>query len=391
MLRRRGPARLSCEICSKGQGLLSYFGDDHFIESSARAAEGNPSVKRHLIVASLLWLSLTAVGEALAVWGDFYPLARADKGEEIEEAFRALVFLAIPVCSFVVTVLAYSLLSGGTAETPPEDGPPLRGQGPVPLAWLGITAALTLTIMIYPGLTGIPKIFGGESDADVLVQVEGVQWTWLISYPQYNIERVNELVLPVDRTVRFEITSLDVLHSFWVPAFLMKIDAVPGQTTTISLRPTEEGSFQTDPMLRVQCAELCGLGHSRMRIPVDLVSEGEFEEWVAAQRAAAPTPAASPGDLATTLEIAAKSIVFDKDTLEAPAGEPFAIKFNNQDVGVPHNVAIYTDKSARESVFAGDIFPGPEVRNYQVSALKADEYFFRCDVHPQMTGTLIVR
>jgi cytochrome c oxidase subunit 2 len=345
-------------------------------------------LRRDLIVAGLLWLALSAAGTALALWGDFYPPALSDKGEEIEEAFRILVFFAIPVFTLVVAVLAYSVLSRSTAEGPPEDGPPLHGRGPLPLAWLGITTALTLAIMVYPGLVGIPRIMGNESDPDLLVRVEGVQWTWLISYPQHDIQRVNELVLPVDRTVRFDVTSLDVLHSFWVPAFLMKIDAVPGLTTTISLRPTEEGSFKSNPMLRVQCAELCGLGHSRMSIPVDVVSEMEFEEWVARRQAVAPTPAASPGVPATTLEVAAENSVFDKDTLEAPAGEPFTIEFNNRDVGVLHNVAIYTERTARESVFVGDIFPGPEVRNYQISALEVGQYFFRCDVHPQMEGTL---
>jgi plastocyanin len=127
-----------------------------------------------------------------------------------------------------------------------------------------------------------------------------------------------------------------------------------------------------------------------MQVPVQVVDEGDFEEWAAAQaKPAEPTPGASP---AAAVQIAAKNAFFDKDSLEAPAGQPFAIEFDNLDGGVQHNVAIYEDDSAQDQLFVGEIFPGPEKRIYQVPALDADEYFFRCDVHPAtMTGTLTVK
>ncbi len=242
-------------------------------------------MKRDLFAVAALWLILTAIGELLAVFVDIYPVARSDKGEDIEHAFRVLVYFAVPVFTMVVAVLVYSMLRHRTKELPDTDGPAFHGRGPVPLAWLAITAGLTLAIMIYPGLVGIPEIFDDEPDPDLVVEVVGIQWAWLVTYPQHDISGARELVLPVDRTVRFEITSQDVLHSFWVPSFLMKIDAVPGRTTTISLTPTKTGTFQTDPNLRVQCAELCGMAHARMRMPVRVVSDGEFEAWVREQTA----------------------------------------------------------------------------------------------------------
>ncbi|OGO50502.1 MAG: cytochrome c oxidase subunit II [Chloroflexi bacterium RBG_16_68_14] len=244
-------------------------------------------MKRDLVAAGALWLILTAIGELLAVFVDFYPLAKADKGEDIEHAFRVLVYFAVPVFTMVVAVLVYSFLRQHTTEFPTDDGPPLQGRGSIPLAWFVITSALTLAIAIYPGLVSIPNIFGDEPNPDLVVEVEGMQWTWFVSYPQHDVARVSELVLPVDRTVRFNITSRDVLHSFWIPGFLMKIDAVPGRTTTISLKPTKTGSYQTDPNLRVQCAELCGLFHSKMRIPVSVVSDEEFAAWLEEQAGAA--------------------------------------------------------------------------------------------------------
>jgi uncharacterized membrane protein/plastocyanin len=79
---------------------------------------------------------------------------------------------------------------------------------------------------------------------------------------------------------------------------------------------------------------------------------------------------------------------FSLDRLTAPAGKPFGLAFDTEDDGVPHNVAIYTDDSAAHSLFVGDLVDGPKAVTYDVPALDPGEYYFRCDVHPQMNGTL---
>lgn len=93
-----------------------------------------------------------------------------------------------------------------------------------------------------------------------------------------------------------------------------------------------------------------------------------------------------------TVEIAAEnSNEFVDETVSAPAGVPFAVVFANRESGVPHNVAIYRDASAENSIVIGELFPGPGTRITRVPALDAGSYFFRCDVHPRdMTGTLVV-
>ncbi|HEX6845058.1 MAG TPA: cupredoxin domain-containing protein [Actinomycetota bacterium] len=104
----------------------------------------------------------------------------------------------------------------------------------------------------------------------------------------------------------------------------------------------------------------------------------------------APEPAAECGaDGKLALDIVALNVAFDLNCLVAPAGEPFEINFDNQDAGIPHNVAIYTDSSAATSLFVGETFNGVDQRAYAVDPLDAGTYFFRCDVHPTtMTGTL---
>lgn len=93
----------------------------------------------------------------------------------------------------------------------------------------------------------------------------------------------------------------------------------------------------------------------------------------------------------TSLQISAHDIKFDKNCLAAPAGQAFTITFDNQDAGVPHDVAIYTNSSATTTLFKGAIVTGPATTTYHVPALKAGTYYFRCDIHPtQMFGTFVV-
>jgi plastocyanin len=91
----------------------------------------------------------------------------------------------------------------------------------------------------------------------------------------------------------------------------------------------------------------------------------------------------------TELTVVAQGIAFDTDCLAAPAGEAFAINFDNQDAGLPHNVAIYTAPGGQE-VFTGDLITGPATATYDVPALEAGQLYFQCDVHPNMSGTFVV-
>jgi cytochrome c oxidase subunit II len=115
---------------------------------------------------------------------------------------------------------------------------------------------------------------------EMVVKVTGQQFTWTFEYPS---EKVNspELVLPVNRPVEFKIQTKDVIHSFWVPQFRLKSDAVPGLTTAIRLTPNKTGRYE------VVCAELCGLGHATMRQFVRVLPASRFDSWVSEQRKAA--------------------------------------------------------------------------------------------------------
>lgn len=116
---------------------------------------------------------------------------------------------------------------------------------------------------------------------------------------------------------------------------------------------------------------------------------GSPEASAPASSGGSESPAASGGAAGATVELTAQNIQYDKTELEAPAGQAFALKFSNQDAGVPHNVAIKGASGA--DVFKGEIVTGPTDTTYQVAALPAGTYTFYCSVHPNMTGTLTVK
>ncbi len=122
-----------------------------------------------------------------------------------------------------------------------------------------------------------------------------------------------------------------------------------------------------------------------------LVEEGPVVEEPEGGEAAAPEEEPEEPEAAAeaTLTIVALEIAFDTDAIELPAGEQVAIALDNQDAGVPHNVAIYTEEGG-EAIFLGDIFPGVETRTYSFTAPDPGTYYFQCDVHPFMNGTVTV-
>ncbi|MCC7365410.1 MAG: cytochrome c oxidase subunit II [Dehalococcoidia bacterium] len=252
-------------------------------------------MKKHLIAAALFWAALTAVGELL-LFADLFPTVGSHEAEDFDEIFRILIGMGMPVFAFVLAVLGYSIFQFRRKGEPDEAGPMHRGRGAVPIAWLAITGTLAVGVMIFPGLTGLAKLqsdsgaYGwGATEGDLEIDVAASAFIFGFTYPEQNVSvlRPGEpILIPVDTRVKFNITSVDRLHSFWVPAFRLKIDAIPGRTTFITVEPTQLGDYETDDAYRVQCAELCGLDHATMFSPLKVVTQEEFEAWIAEQQAA---------------------------------------------------------------------------------------------------------
>ena len=243
--------------------------------------------KSHWVVLALVWAVATAIGVAISLSVEIFPSAASMEAHIVDSAMTFLLVLSVPVFALVVILLGYSMVKFRQHGEPSEDGPPIRGNLKLELVWVLVSLALVIVLAGY-GSIGLLDLRAHEAhaaygDDGLVVQVQGNQWFWEFYYPAQNIRVKNELRLPLGKPVHFEITANDVLHSFWVPAFRTKIDAVPGLVTTTSATPDKIGSFQQDYNFRVQCAELCGLGHAVMTTPVVVVQPAEFDAWVAQQ------------------------------------------------------------------------------------------------------------
>ncbi len=139
------------------------------------------------------------------------------------------------------------------------------------------------------------EILSMENDQSQTVNVVGFRWSWAFNYLDEDVYDIglpvgesttNEpptLVLPVNEKIRFELTSPDVIHSFWVPNWLFKMDVIPGKTNAFEVTPDKVGTFPG------RCAELCGTDHARMLFNVKVVDRSEFNQHVAALRAKGQT------------------------------------------------------------------------------------------------------
>ena len=121
---------------------------------------------------------------------------------------------------------------------------------------------------------------------DVRIDVTGYQWQWKFDYPAEGVTIIGssepgadpEIVLPVDSTIRFELETTDVIHSFWVPRFLTKRDLIPGVHNEVDVHTTATGTFDG------RCAEFCGINHATMNFVVRVVPSAEYEQWITEHR-----------------------------------------------------------------------------------------------------------
>lgn len=263
-------------------------------ESWAEKLRPPPELRRVL----WLWLLISAIAVPLIVifvGPQLPPGAASDAAHGQQQDNTVMLAIVTPIVIGLLLYFGFALTRfRDRGDGVVTDGPALRGEAPVMIAWI----AVTFTIVLFLAVWGAFELFPGEEGAGgglgstpiavalpanashaLPVQVIGQQWTWTYRYPTFGRVETTELVLPVGREVRFSVTSIDVIHSFWAINLGVKADAVPGNSNVAFVRPVRKEAST------IRCAELCGLWHGHMTSRLRVVSPAQFRAWIAYQRA----------------------------------------------------------------------------------------------------------
>jgi cytochrome c oxidase subunit 2 len=259
--------------------------------SEAAVPMAGPAEPNHGLRILLIWLPLALIADLVIwfVWGPHLPpgdMSSSAAGQQF--AIKVMAVMAAPVMAFVLIYAGYAMITWRTRDGDEEDGPPIEGNARVQFSWFVITTAVVLSLFVF-GTVELVSANGagaGEGPSPIwkpdgkplVVQVIAQQWLFTYRYPQFGGFETTQLMLPVGQSVQFDVTSLDVIHSFWAYQLGVKADANP-QVNNVAYTKTEHPGQVT-----VRCAELCGLWHGAMFDYGHVVSVAAFQSWAHATR-----------------------------------------------------------------------------------------------------------
>jgi cytochrome c oxidase subunit 2 len=220
-----------------------------------------------------------AAGIVLSYVIHWFPVQASTQAHNTDTLYRVLAIASIPIFVLVVTVILYCVWQY-RAKPGDElrDGPPIHGHTGLEVLWTAVPAALVIGLVSYSFVV-LHENETRPKGPELVMQVNARQFQWSFEYPTSVTGGARlasyQLYLPEGEPVLFKIHSADVIHGFWVPAFRVQIDAVPGITTNLRATPTRLGTYP------VVCTVLCGAGHSLMRTTAHVLKPEAFRAWVA--------------------------------------------------------------------------------------------------------------
>jgi cytochrome c oxidase subunit 2 len=246
------------------------------------------TTSRAIVTIGILWVLLTAAGVLVSIYATPWLMPESASNTMHMGILTMIIFsvAAAPVAALVYAVVLYALAKWRyTGEGIPPDGPSLRANSPLTMVWIIGSTALTLFLLVW-GLSLLASDNSGQGGAnEMTVNVTGQQWLWSFQYPSTAstqngtpVSVSNEdLYLPVNTPIKFNVTSKDVDHGFWIVQMGIKINAIPDTITTTEVTPNKLGDYD------IRCTEICGLNHSYMTTKVHVLTEKAFSNWLAAQ------------------------------------------------------------------------------------------------------------
>jgi cytochrome c oxidase subunit 2 len=234
-------------------------------------------MKHFIIIALLVITSTLLIHTGLSSIG-LLPAQASAQAITIDQLFGLYAWAIAFIFSLIVVILLYSLVVFRRRKGETGDGAHIEGNSALEVAWTGIPLAAVI-ILAYMGAQSLGETRRIDPSA-MIVKVVAGQWYWQFQYPDYGIAS-SDLYLPVGNQVDLQMTSVDVTHSFFVPEFRLKQDIVPGRIVDLRVTPITLGQY------KVSCAQLCGTNHAYMVANVMVVSQADFQAWVAKQQASA--------------------------------------------------------------------------------------------------------
>ena len=199
----------------------------------------------------------------------------------MSDLWRGGVMTALVVGAIVLSLIIFTVIRYRRRG---RDDVPSQRQYIIPLEIVYTVIPIVIVLVLFGFSYAVQDDVDALSDnPDVTIDVQGFQWQWQFHYRAEDVtvtgvpDRRPVMVLPINETVRLVLTSRDVNHSFYVPDFLFKRDAIPTVKNQFDLEVEKAGTY------RGFCAEFCGLNHARMTFTVRAVSKAEFDDWVAEQ------------------------------------------------------------------------------------------------------------
>ncbi len=233
-----------------------------------------------------VWLVLSAIFMPIVyfVWGPHLPpggMSDQAAGQRFDN--RVLGVVATPVVLLVCTFLVYALLFWRQTGEEIEDGPYITNKVKFSGWWVGLTTFTVLCLAVFgtyelennngAGTGSGPRPIFAASGPMLPVQVIAQQWRFTFRYPTYGGMETTSLMIPQNEEIQFNVTSLDVIHSFWAYQLGVKADANPGVNNIAFVKALHTGKFN------ILCAELCGLWHGAMTANGQVMSQASFDSW----------------------------------------------------------------------------------------------------------------
>jgi len=245
--------------------------------------------RRSLTVTAVAAVIAVAIGIVLSYVIHWFPAQASTQAHDTDRLYHVLVIASIPIFVLVTTVVLYSVWQ--FRMKPGEelkDGPPIHGNTRLEVFWTALPTALLLGLVSYSFVV----LHENEKKParEIQIGVTGQQFAWSYQYPPSVTGGAplssTQLYLPEGESVYFNLRTKDVVHAFWIPAFRIQEDVVPGITTHWRATPDRLGEYP------VVCNLLCGLGHSLMRSTAHVVPPAQFQAWIKSQQSAGSSAAA---------------------------------------------------------------------------------------------------